>query len=66
MWTENLARGHRLAARISAGAVRVNTVSGLDPAAPWGGMRASGLGREMGEEALEAYTEVKATWIGLE
>lgn len=66
MWTENLARGHRLAARISAGAVRVNTVSGLDPAAPWGGMRASGWGREMGEEALEAYTEVKATWIGLE
>lgn len=66
VWTENLARGHRLASRISAGAVRVNTVSGLDPAAPWGGMRASGWGREMGEEALEAYTEVKATWIGLE
>lgn len=66
VWTENLARGHRLADRISAGAVRVNTVSGLDPAAPWGGMRASGWGREMGAEALEAYTEVKATWIGLE
>jgi len=66
VWTENLARGHRLAARISAGAVRVNTVSGLDPAAPWGGMRASGWGREMGAEALEAYTEVKATWIGLD
>lgn len=66
VWTENLGRGHRLAKRISAGAVRVNTVSGLDPAAPWGGMRASGWGREMGEEALEAYTEVKATWIGME
>ena len=66
VWTENLSRGHRMAKRISAGAVRVNTVSGLDPAAPWGGMRSSGWGREMGEEALEAYTEVKATWIGLE
>lgn len=66
IWTENLARGHNLASRISAGAVRVNTVSGLDPAAPWGGMRASGWGREMGPDALDAYTEVKATWIGLE
>lgn len=66
VWTENLARGHNLASRISAGAVRVNTVSGLDPAAPWGGMRASGWGREMGPDALDAYTEVKATWIGLE
>src|SRR5699024_360699 len=66
VWTENLARGHNLASRISAGAVRVNTVSGLDPAAPWGGLRASGWGREMGPDALDAYTEVKATWIGLE
>ncbi|PQZ94955.1 betaine-aldehyde dehydrogenase [Arthrobacter sp. MYb227] len=66
VWTENLGRGHRMAQRISAGAVRVNTVSGLDPAAPWGGLRSSGWGREMGEEALEAYTEVKATWIGLD
>lgn len=66
VWTENLARGHNLASKISAGAVRVNTVSGLDPAAPWGGMRASGWGREMGPDALDAYTEVKATWIGLE
>lgn len=66
VWTENLARGHNLASKISAGAVRVNTVSGLDPAAPWGGMRSSGWGREMGPDALDAYTEVKATWIGLE
>ncbi len=66
VWTENLGRGHRLAQEISAGAVRINTVSGLDPAAPWGGMRASGWGREMGEEALDAYTEVKTTWIGLD
>lgn len=66
VWTENMGRGHRLAQEISAGAVRINTVSGLDPAAPWGGMRASGWGREMGEEALDAYTEVKTTWIGLD
>lgn len=66
VWTENLARGHNMASKISAGAVRVNTVSGLDPAAPWGGMRSSGWGREMGPDALDAYTEVKATWIGLE
>ncbi len=66
VFTERLSTGHDLARRIDAGSVRVNTLSGLDPAAPWGGIKMSGWGREMGEEALDAYTEVKATWIGLD
>ncbi|WP_219414448.1 aldehyde dehydrogenase family protein [Pseudonocardia nigra] len=66
VWTRDLATAHHLADRIHAGCVRVNMVAGIDPAAPWGGMKASGWGREMGTEAIEDYTEVKSVWIGLE
>ncbi|MGH3628931.1 MAG: aldehyde dehydrogenase family protein [Sciscionella sp.] len=66
VWTRDLAVAHRLAEVIEAGCVRVNVVAGIDPAAPWGGVKTSGWGREMGEEALDAYTEVKSVWIGLE
>ncbi|MGH3450438.1 MAG: aldehyde dehydrogenase family protein [Haloechinothrix sp.] len=66
VWTRDLPTAHRLAGQIHAGCVRVNMVAGIDPATPWGGMKASGWGREMGEEALEDYTEVKSVWIGLE
>ncbi|MGH3520799.1 MAG: aldehyde dehydrogenase family protein [Haloechinothrix sp.] len=66
VWTRDLRTAHRLAEQIHAGCVRVNMVAGIDPAAPWGGMKSSGWGREMGEEAIEDYTEVKSVWIGLE
>nr|WP_034277076.1 aldehyde dehydrogenase family protein [Haloechinothrix halophila] len=66
VWTRDLATAHRLAERINAGCVRVNMVAGIDPAVPWGGVKASGWGREMGAEAIEDYTEVKSVWIGLE
>jgi aldehyde dehydrogenase (NAD+)/betaine-aldehyde dehydrogenase len=36
-----------------------------DAAAPWGGFKASGWGREMGPHALDAYTEIKGVWINL-
>ncbi|MQA07891.1 MAG: aldehyde dehydrogenase family protein [Pseudonocardiaceae bacterium] len=66
VWTTNLATAHRLADQIDVGCVRINMVAGIDPAVPWGGMKTSGWGREMGAEAVDDYTEVKSIWIGLE
>ena len=66
IWTRDLVLAHRLADRIEVGSVRVNVVSSIDPAVPWGGVKASGWGREMGAEAIEDYTEVKSIWMGLE
>ncbi|MEH1013148.1 aldehyde dehydrogenase family protein [Micromonospora sp. CPCC 206060] len=63
VWTRDLATAHRLAGAIRAGAVFVNMPPQPDPAAPWGGFKASGLGREMGAAAIEAYTEIKGVWV---
>lgn len=63
VWSDDLRTAHRLADGIRAGAVFVNMPCVPDPAAPWGGFRASGWGREMGPYALDAYTEVKGVWI---
>jgi acyl-CoA reductase-like NAD-dependent aldehyde dehydrogenase len=66
IWTRDLARAHRLAAATHAGNVWVNMPNPLDAAAPWGGMKASGWGREMGRDAIDLYTEVKSVWVSLE
>ncbi|WP_158891011.1 aldehyde dehydrogenase family protein [Amycolatopsis anabasis] len=63
VWTRELATAHRLAAELRAGAVFVNMPPIPDAAAPWGGFKASGWGREMGRYALDAYTETKGVWI---
>jgi len=63
LWTRDLARAHRLAARLKSGVVWINTYDMFDPAAPFGGFKSSGLGRENGREVIEAYTEVKAVWV---
>lgn len=65
VWTRDIGRAHSLANRIEAGCVRINTVNGLDPTTPWGGVKMSGWGREMGPESIEAYTEPKSVWVGL-
>jgi aldehyde dehydrogenase (NAD+)/betaine-aldehyde dehydrogenase len=65
VWTRDVALGQRLAAQIRAGEVYINTLPILDPAAPWGGFKASGWGREMTGEALDAYTETKGVWVNL-
>ncbi|MFC7405146.1 aldehyde dehydrogenase family protein [Georgenia alba] len=65
VWTSDVAKGHRLAHQIRAGEVYVNTLPMLDPAAPWGGFKASGWGREMAADALDAYTETKGVWVNL-
>ena len=65
VWTTDVARGHRMAHQIRAGEVYVNTLPMLDPAAPWGGFKSSGWGREMSGEALDAYTETKGVWVNI-
>jgi acyl-CoA reductase-like NAD-dependent aldehyde dehydrogenase len=66
VWTKDLVTAHRLAAAIKAGAVFVNMLHVPDAAAPWGGFKASGIGREMGRYALDAYTEIKGVFVNLE
>ena len=63
VWTENVGRAHRMVGRLRAGTVWVNNYRVLGHGLPFGGYKQSGLGREMGVEALHGYTEVKSVWI---
>ena len=63
IWTTNLGRAHRLARRLRAGTVSVNTVDALGPATPFGGFKQSGFGRDLSLHALDKYTGLKTTWI---
>ncbi|WP_420094275.1 aldehyde dehydrogenase family protein [Paenibacillus faecalis] len=65
VWTQDLKRAHEVAAKLKAGTVWVNCYNVFDAAAPFGGYKQSGLGREMGSYALDNYTEVKTVWINL-
>ena len=65
VWTKDLSSAHRLAAMLRAGSVYVNVWGLSDPAAPFGGYKASGVGREHGHVGLEAYLETKTVWTGL-
>jgi acyl-CoA reductase-like NAD-dependent aldehyde dehydrogenase len=65
VWTRDVSNAHRLAAMLKAGSVYVNTWSPGDPSAPFGGFKASGLGREHGHEGLGAYLETKTVWTAL-
>ena len=66
IWTRDLNKAHLLAAQIDAGTVWINTHNILDTAVPFGGVKLSGLGREFGSEAINAYTEIRATCMRLE
>jgi aldehyde dehydrogenase (NAD+) len=63
--TSDLGRALRLADRIKAGTVWLNTWHKYHPNAPFGGYKASGYGREQGTEALENYTQYKTVWVNL-
>src|SRR3989441_5705892 len=64
LWTQNLRRAHGLAAQLRAGMVWINSYKLVDPASPFGGMKMSGIGREMGFETMREYTQVKSVWVG--
>ncbi|MHB8533693.1 MAG: aldehyde dehydrogenase family protein [Solirubrobacteraceae bacterium] len=65
IWTDDLGLAHSVAARLRAGTVYVNRWGMSDPAVPFGGVKASGLGREHGREGLEEYLDTKAVWTAL-
>ena len=63
VFTQNVARAHRVSARLKAGICWVNTYRAVSPIAPFGGFDQSGYGREAGVEAIYDYTRTKTTWI---
>jgi aldehyde dehydrogenase (NAD+) len=65
VWTRDMAKAHRIAKKLEAGTVWINTYNNYDPASPFGGYKMSGYGRELGIEALESYTQVKSVWVNL-
>lgn len=65
IWTQNIRRAHRVAGRLDVGTVWINDHHRLDPASPWGGQKASGLGRENGKEAYYGYTQTRSVIVNL-
>lgn len=65
VWTRDFPTAYRAAAALRAGTVWVNTYNFYDPAAPFGGCKMSGFGRELGQNALMQYTRTKSVWMGL-
>jgi acyl-CoA reductase-like NAD-dependent aldehyde dehydrogenase len=63
IWTQSLKRAHTVAQRIKAGTVWINTYRAVSSMMPFGGYKASGLGRENGIEAIEGYLQSKSVWI---
>ncbi|HQQ68872.1 MAG: aldehyde dehydrogenase [Acidovorax sp. 17-64-282] len=65
IWSNNLSQVHRLIPKLQAGSVWVNCHSMLDPGMPFGGYKQSGIGRDMGRAALDAYLETKSVFINV-
>jgi gamma-glutamyl-gamma-aminobutyraldehyde dehydrogenase/4-guanidinobutyraldehyde dehydrogenase/NAD-dependent aldehyde dehydrogenase len=65
VWTRDLTTAHRVARRLRAGTVWVNTFDATDVFAPFGGFKASGHGRDKSLHAFHEYTGLKTTWIDL-
>jgi aldehyde dehydrogenase (NAD+) len=63
VWTKDVTKAHRVAAALRAGTVWVNCYDVFDAAAPFGGFKMSGIGRELGEYALRNYTEIKTVTV---
>lgn len=65
VFTENMRRGHKVAARLAAGMVWINSSGDSHYGIPFGGYKSSGIGRELGPYALDAYTQTKAVHVNL-
>ena len=65
VWTRDISVAHKVARRLRAGTVWVNTFDASDVITPFGGFKATGAGRDKSLHALDAYTAVKTTWIDL-
>jgi len=66
VWTRDIGKAHAVADRVRAGTVWVNCYDVFDAAAPFGGFKQSGIGRELGEKALDNYTELKTVTIAMD
>ncbi|GAM90049.1 hypothetical protein ANO11243_080890 [Dothideomycetidae sp. 11243] len=65
IFTENLARAHNVARKIEAGMVWINSSNDSDWRVPFGGVKESGIGRELGQAGMEAYSSIKAIHVNL-
>jgi len=65
VWTRDIGKAHAIANSVRAGTVWVNCYDVFDAAAPFGGFKQSGIGRELGEYGLQQYTEVKTVTVKL-
>jgi betaine-aldehyde dehydrogenase len=65
VFTRDFARAHRVAQRLQAGSVWINDYNALPPEVPFGGYKQSGIGRENGLQAIEAYTQIKMIYANL-
>ena len=65
VWTRDIKKAHYVARKLQAGTVWINTYNVYDTAAPFGGYKQSGFGREMSAHAIEHYTQVKSVWVDL-
>ena len=65
VWTKDVKRAHQMAQQLKAGTVWINCYHFVDAAAPWGGYKQSGYGREKGQYALDLYTQLKSVWVDL-
>lgn len=66
VWSQDVGRAHRVAARMRAGTIWINDFQPYVPQAEWGGMKQSGFGRELGPAGLAEYQEAKHVWRNLE
>ncbi len=65
VWTKDVHRAHRVAAKVRAGTVWINAYRVVAPGVPFGGNGLSGMGRENGAQAIDSYTENKSVWVEL-
>jgi len=63
VWTRDVFRAHRMAQNLEAGIVWINTYRAASYAAPWGGFKRSGYGRDSSPEAITEYTQAKSVWF---
>jgi aldehyde dehydrogenase (NAD+) len=66
LWTHNLNRAHRIASAMETGMVWINCYKRFHPGSPFGGIKDSGYGREMGFDAMHEYTEPKSVWVNVD
>ncbi|MFV0236932.1 MAG: aldehyde dehydrogenase family protein [Flavobacteriales bacterium] len=62
-WTKDLSKAHQFANAVKAGTIWINGYDLFDPAVPFGGFKQSGIGKEMGKNAIELFTQEKSVWI---